>query len=64
MAVDVQPQGSEFHAGLPHQIFTSPGGAWPLDTTLDGRILAGVQADQEVTPPLALVLNWDAEMKK
>ena len=64
MAVDVQPQGGEFHAGLPHQIFTSPGGAWPLDTTLDGRILAGVNADQEVTPPLTLVLNWDAEMKK
>jgi Tol biopolymer transport system component len=64
MAVDVQPQGSEFHAGAPRQIFTSPGGAWPLDTTADGRILVGTRAEQEVSSPLTLVLNWDAEMKK
>ena len=64
MAVDVQPQGNEFHSGLPHQIFTSPGGVRPLDTTSDGRILAMVQADQEVSPPITLILNWDAEIKK
>jgi hypothetical protein len=33
----------------------------PVDTKLDGRILAGVYTDQKVTPPLTLVLNWDAE---
>jgi serine/threonine protein kinase/Tol biopolymer transport system component len=64
MAVDVQPQGNEFHSGLPHQIFPSPGGVRPVDTTQDGRILAMVQADQEVSPPITLVLNWDAELKK
>ena len=29
MAVDVQPQGSEFHSALPRQIFTAPGGVPP-----------------------------------
>jgi Tol biopolymer transport system component len=64
MAVDVQPQGNEFHSGLPRQIFTAVGGVRPMDTAPDGRILVMVQADQEVSPPLTLVLNWDAEIKK
>jgi len=64
MAVDVQPQGSEFHSGLPRQIFTSPGGVRPVDTAPDGRILVMLQAGQEISSPITLVLNWDAEMKK
>jgi Tol biopolymer transport system component len=64
MVVDVQAQGGEFHSGLPRQIFTAPGGVRPLDTAPDGRILVMVQADQEISPPLSLVLNWDAELKK
>ena len=64
MAVDVQPQGSEFHFGVPRQIFTAQGGVRPLDTAPDGRILVMVQADQEVSSPITLVVNWDAEMKK
>jgi hypothetical protein len=36
----------------------------PIATTPDGRILVMVQAEQEVTSPITLVLNWDAEMKK
>ena len=64
MAVEVQPQATEFHSGLPRQIFTSPGGVRPLDTAPDGRILVIVQADQGMSPPLTLVLNWDAELKK
>jgi Tol biopolymer transport system component len=64
MAVDVQPQGAEFRAGTPRQIFMTTGGAWPLDTAQDGRILVGVRAEQEVSSPITLVLNWDAEMKK
>jgi len=64
MAVDVQPQGGEFHSGLPRQIFTAPGGVRPVDTAPDGRILVMVQADQEISPPLSLILNWDAEMKR
>jgi hypothetical protein len=62
--VDVQPQGAEFHAGLPRQIFTAPGGVSPLDSAPDGRILVEIRAEQEVSSPLTLVLNWDAEMKK
>ncbi len=64
MAVDVQVQGSEFHSGLPRQIFTAPGGVRPIDTAPDGRILVMLQAEQEVSSPITLVLNWDAEMKK
>jgi hypothetical protein len=35
-----------------------------MDAAPDGRILAMVQADQEAAPPMTLVLNWDAELKK
>ncbi len=64
MAVDVQPQGAEIHAGPPRQIFIAPGGVSPLDSAPDGRILVSIRAEQEVASPLTLVLNWDAEMKK
>jgi hypothetical protein len=42
----------------------APGGVWPLDAGTDGRILVSVRAEQEVSSPVTLVLNWDAEMKK
>ena len=64
MVVDVQAQGSEFHSGLPRQIFMSPGGVWPLEGAPDGRILIAIRAEQDISPPITLVLNWDAEMKK
>jgi Tol biopolymer transport system component len=64
MAADVQLQPREFHSGLPRQIFTAPGGVRPIDAAPDGRILLMVQAEQEVSSPITLVLNWDAEMKK
>jgi len=64
MAVDVQPQGNEFHSGTPKQIFTATGGVRVLDAAPDGRILVGLQGEQEATTPMTLVLNWDAEMKK
>ena len=64
MVVDVQPQGGEFHAGAPRQIFMFPGGVSPLDTAKDGRILVSIRAEQEISSPVTLVLNWDAEMKK
>jgi eukaryotic-like serine/threonine-protein kinase len=64
MVVDVQPQGSEFHAGVPRQIFMAAGGVRPLDTAPDGRILVALQAEQEIASPITLVLNWDQEMKK
>jgi Tol biopolymer transport system component len=64
MTVDVQVQGSEFHSGLPRQIFTAPGAMRPIASAPDGRILVMLQAEQEVTSPITLVLNWDAEMKK
>jgi hypothetical protein len=64
MVVDVEPQGGEFHFGVPRQIFTSPVGVRPMDSASDGRILVAIQAEQEISSPVTLVLNWDAEMKK
>jgi len=64
MVADVQLQGSEFHSGIPRQIFSAPGGVRPLDSAPDGRILVLVQAEQAISPPITLVMNWDAELKK
>jgi hypothetical protein len=64
MAADVQPQGSEFHSGLPRQIFSVPGGVRPLDTAPNRQILVLVQAEQATARPITLVMNWDAELKK
>ena len=50
MAVDVQPQDDKFHSGLPRRIFAASEGM--------------LQADPGITPPLRLVLNRDAELKK
>jgi hypothetical protein len=36
----------------------------PLDTAPDGRILVMLQVEQGTSPPITLVLNWDAELKK
>lgn len=30
----------------------------------DGRFLVNVAVDAEATPPIAIVLNWDAQVKK
>ena len=54
----------EFHNGVPRQMFMSPGGVYPLDTATGGRILVSVRVEQEVSSPVTLVLNWDAEMKQ
>lgn len=64
MVVDVQPQGGEFHFGVPRQIFMPAGGVKPMDSAPDGRILVAIQAEQEVSSPVTLVLNWDEEMTK
>jgi hypothetical protein len=55
---------TSFTAGSPRQIFAAPGVVRPLDTAPDGRILVMLQADQGISPPIALVLNRDAELKK
>ena len=62
--VDVQTQGGEFHAGVPRQIFSPPGGVSGFDTAPDGRILALVPVEPEMSPPITLVMNWDAELIK
>jgi hypothetical protein len=42
----------------------SQSGVRPIDTASDGRILVMLQAEEEISSPITLVLNWDAEMKK
>jgi Tol biopolymer transport system component len=63
-AVDVQPQGDDLHFGTPQQIFSSTGGASLAGVAPDGRILAMIDAEQGTSPPISLILNWDAELKK
>ncbi len=63
-AVDVQPQGSDLHFGTPQQIFSSTGGAWIAGVAPDGRILAQIDAEQGTSPPISLIVNWDADLKK
>lgn len=62
--VEVQPQGGDFHAGIPRQIFSIPGGVRPLDAAPDGRILVLVHSEQLMSPPITLVMNWDLELNK
>jgi len=63
-AVDVQPQGGDLHFGTPQQIFSSTGGVAVDGVAPDGRILAMVDAEQGTSPPISLIVNWDAELKK
>jgi Tol biopolymer transport system component len=66
MAVDITTSPS-FQAGVPKPLFTMPPNAGPWDVTADGkRFLAAVplQAQQNANPPITVVLNWEAGLKK
>jgi len=65
MAVDVNAGGSAFAPGVPHPLFTPPANrGW--DVTADGkRFLVQVQPGQQNTqPPITVVLNWAADLKR
>jgi Tol biopolymer transport system component len=64
METDVEGSSTEFRPSQPRKIFSSPGGVTPIGTTPDGRILVQVQADGQTSPPLTLVVNWDAELNR
>jgi len=67
MEVEVTP-GSPFKLGVPKPLFeapvvqfTDPGG-WPWDVTDDQRFLFNTK--QQGSPPVTVVTNWQASLKK
>ena len=64
MVVDIQTLGNEIRAGIPRQFFSAVGGVRPISQTADGRLLVMVPVQLGVVPPISMVMNWDAELKK
>jgi len=64
MAADVQPQGQRVPFRATQANFLRAGGVRPLDTSSNARILVLVQTELATAPPITLVMNWDAELKK
>jgi serine/threonine protein kinase len=66
MSVDVSGAGPAFQMGTPKQLFTvPPRSGW--DVTADGkRFLMAVEPGQLQTtqPPITVVLNWQADLRK
>jgi hypothetical protein len=65
MAVDVKANGPLFEALVPQRLFTAPVDfGW--DVTADGKrfLLAVAAGQQNTSPPITVVLNWPALVKK
>jgi Tol biopolymer transport system component len=62
MATDVHVHSNDFHAEPPRQILATSI-EW-IDTAPDGRILVRLPAEQEIAPPMTVVLNWDEELRE
>ena len=66
MAVDVKSDGRAFDAGIPKRLFQAPPTpGW--DVSADGkRFLLAVPANgsESASPPITVLLNWQAELKK
>ena len=65
MAVEIKG-GSKFEAGVPKPLFDVrfPGGNTWFDVGKDGRFLIPVLAEQAAAPPMTVVANWQAGLKK
>jgi eukaryotic-like serine/threonine-protein kinase len=64
-AVDVKTNGSAFEAGAPHQLFAGPtDSGW--DISGDGKhfLMAVPAAQQNALPPITVILNWPALLKR
>ena len=67
MAADVKASGSTFDVGAVRQLFEveSKRDASLYDVTHDGqKFLIGIPIGGQSIPPLTLVTNWDAGLKK
>lgn len=67
MAAEIKASGSTFDVGAVRPLFEvkAKGGVSFCDVTADGqKFLIGIQVGGQSVPPLTLVTNWDAELKK
>ena len=67
MAADIETNGSAFDVGSVRPLFElkARGFVYFADITSDGReFLIGIEASGQAVPPLTLVTNWDAALKK
>ena len=66
MAVEVK-SGAKLEVDVPKQLFDvrlPPYSAAGYDVSKDGRFIATLQPLQESTPPITVVQNWQAALKK
>jgi serine/threonine protein kinase len=67
MAADIEANGSTFDVGAVRPLFEvkAKGSVYFYHVTADGqRFLMGIQVVSQSVPPLTLVTNWNAELKK
>jgi eukaryotic-like serine/threonine-protein kinase len=67
MAAEIKASGSSFEVGAERTLFEvkTKGDIRFYDVTADGqKLLMGIQVGGQSAPPLTLVTNWDAELKK
>ena len=51
--------------GVPKALFSAPAAAAAgYDVSKDGRFLIPVESQESASPPLTVVLNWQAGLKK
>ena len=66
MAVDLTITGDRVRASTPHALFTLPiidNGYSPYDT-IDGQRFLVRALPQQASPPLTVIANWPALLKK
>jgi eukaryotic-like serine/threonine-protein kinase len=68
MAVDIELKERGVELGEPHRLFSTSmptGNSYPYDVTRDGqRFLVQQLLPQSAAPPLTVILNWTALLKK
>ena len=68
MAVDVRLGSAGVELGTPHRLFSTSmplGNSYPYDVTRDGqRFVVQQLLPQSAAPPLTVILNWPALLKK
>jgi hypothetical protein len=64
MAVPVK-RGPALDPGMAVPLFqTNTVGTFPYDVTADGRFLVNTAAEEALSAPITVVVNWQAALKK
>jgi hypothetical protein len=64
MAAEVTPRGNSIEVGAVHSLFRLPESI-SFEATPDGqRFLAAVPPEKKSSPPLILISNWPAALRK